>query len=94
MPELFIPESEIISEALPRKTVGLRLSNSMAFLFRYSLAPAPTGSKTHGTLFIVTDLATFIAHFCHSLSKVPIFIVAAPLIAEQILAKASASSIA
>ena len=79
-----IPETAIISEPFPLRTVGLNFINSSTFLFLKLLAPAPTGSRTQGTLFLFAKLDASSAHSCQYGSKVPILIVNAPLIALQI----------
>ena len=94
LPPPAIPKTAIISEPFPLNTVGLNFINSSTFLFLKPLAPAPTGSKTQGTLFLFAKLAASNAHSCQYGSNVPILIVNAPLIALHIWLKSFASSFA
>ena len=59
-----IPATAMISDPFPLSIVGFNVNSSSTFLFLNPLAPAPTGSKTQGTLFSLASLAASNAHSC------------------------------
>jgi hypothetical protein len=77
-----------ISDALPRITVGLRRARSPATPVRYGVAPAPTGSSTHGVPSATARSTAISIASTHGGDSVPMLITSA----REMPAKSAASS--